>query len=110
MFGKTKEEVLIREIIVPKVSEVEYVEVKLKMSNGKTEKGYRLVCSCGNHDRDKFGDYIKTVMVQEEKKYRHHTIKVRALICNVCHNHDIVLTDFQQQYNDIIKKKETVKA
>jgi len=108
MFGKTKEPVVPVEIIVPTVSKVGYVEVGMKMSNGKTEKGYRLVCPCGNHRRDKYGNYVKTIVERDERK-RLHTTKVMGLLCKVCNSHDIILTDFQEQYNAIIQNKDKPK-
>jgi len=104
MFGKKKEEkpVALIEVIVPKVDKIQYVKVKMKMSNGKEQDGYRLVCPCGNYDRDKYGNYRKTIIERGERN-RTTTTVVMALICKVCGDHDIPFDEFGRQYDAIIK-------
>jgi len=111
MFKKKKEPVVPIEIGIPKVDSIQYVKVKMKMSDGTKQDGYRLVCPCGNYNRDKYGTYIKTVL-EEDERGRMHSTKVMSLLCNKCKCYDIPYVEFQKEYEKIVKPaiKEKIKA
>jgi len=99
------------EITVPKVDSIQYTKVTMKMSDNTEQDGYRLVCPCGNYDRQKYGDYIKTI-IEEDDRGRKYFIKVMALLCNKCRSQDILFSEFKKEYGRIVKpaSKEKVKT